>query len=78
MFSVVLLIVLVLQAKKIVRFQLPLVLRVLLEFSVLAISAREENDSPALDVVFSAIIRSILIILFSLGPPKSRVQDISS
>ena len=78
MFSVVLLIVLVLQAKKIVRFQLSLALRVLLEFSVSAISAREENDSPALDVIFSAIIRSILIILFSLGPPNSGVQDISS
>ena len=78
MFSVVLLIVLVLQAKKIVRFQLSLILRVVLDFSVLAISAREENDSPASDVVFSAIIQSILIILFSLGPPNSGVQNISS
>ena len=78
MYSVVLLLVLVLQAKKSMRFQLSLVLRVLLEFSVSAISAWEENYSPALYVVFSAIIPSILIILFSLGPPNSGVQDISS
>ena len=77
MFSVVILIVLVILAKKIVRFQLSPVLKVSLVFSVSAISAREENDSPALDVIFSAIILSILIILFSLGPPDSGVQDIS-
>ena len=77
MFSVFLLIVLVILANKIVRFQLSLVLKVLLVFSVSAISAREENDSPALDFIFSAIIRSILMTLFSLGPPNSGVHDIS-
>ena len=77
MFSVVILIVLVILAKKIVRFQLSLVLKVLLVFSVSAISAREENDLRASDVIFSVIIQSILIILFSLGPPNSGVQDIS-
>ena len=77
MFSVVILIVLVIQAKKIVHFQLSLVLKVPLVFSVSAISAREENDSPALDVIFSAIIRSILTNLFSLGPPHAGVLHIS-